>query len=352
LETFKKTLPSASLLSEGVSFLQRGMSKASALRNARAIVAKHHSSSRPMRLLLLALNSRIAVLEKSTAKGKAKNFGEVIVTIDNMVDLLGKDQAEDDKTKEWCTAEFDTSDDDSKRLDRELQGLSADIQELGDKIITLGSEITSLQVGIKALDKAVVEATEQRKEEHTESTAQAQMNQAAKDLLIKAKNRMSKFYAPSEAALAQTAADQPEAPDTGAIGKAYEGNSKSAGVLAMMDQIVNDLAKDMREAEYDEKEAQTSYNEFMKDSQDSRSQDAKSITDKEASKAHCQGTLDTANEKVSMTQDEYATVQKYIRQLHSQCDFLRENYDIRKEARAGERDGLNQAKAMLSGAGR
>merc|ERR1719160_2226774 len=107
----------------------------------------------------------------------------------------------------------------------------------------------------------------------------------------------------------------------------------------------------MREAEYDEKEAQTNYNEFMKDSQDTRAQDAKSITDKEDSKAHLTGSLDVANEKRMHTQDEYATVQKYIRELHSQCDFMAENYDVRKEARAKERDGLNQAKAMLSGAG-
>jgi len=367
LEVFKKTLPSASLLSESdssgsLSFLQKTVSKTSMLRKAQAIVAGHHASSKSMRLLLLTLNSRIKLLESARGQGqgqgRARNFDKVIETVDKMVDLLGKDQVEDDKQREWCRQELDTSDDDTKRLERDLQGLSADIQEMGDKILTLGSEITSLEAGIKALDKEVAEGTEQRKEEHTEYTSQSQMNQAAKDLVLKAKNRLNKFYAPSQhveesaaAALAQTGedADPPKAPDT--FSGDVQKNSKSGGVLAMMDQIASDIAKDMREAEYDEKDAQTNYNEFMQDSQESRAQDAKSITDKEGAKAHLQDQLDNANEKRGLTQDEHSTVQQYIRQLHSQCDFIAENYDVRKEARAKESDGLKQAKAMLSGAG-
>merc|ERR1719213_1366812 len=37
-------------------------------------------------------------------------------------------------------------------------------------------------------------------------------------------------------------------------------------------------------------------------------------------------------------------------QLHGSCDFLLENFDIRKEARASEIDALKKAKAVLSGA--
>ena len=39
-----------------------------------------------------------------------------------------------------------------------------------------------------------------------------------------------------------------------------------------------------------------------------------------------------------------------IKDLHADCDFLLENYDLRKEARANEIDALGKAKAVLNGA--
>merc|ERR1719210_3095799 len=50
--------------------------------------------------------------------------------------------------------------------------------------------------GIKALDKAVAEATEQRKEENAEYKELKQSDTAAKEILLFAKNRLNKFYNP------------------------------------------------------------------------------------------------------------------------------------------------------------
>jgi len=41
---------------------------------------------------------------------------------------------------------------------------------------------------------------------------------------------------------------------------------------------------------------------------------------------------------------------EYISELHADCDWLLEKYDIRKEARAGEIEALKKAVAVLSGA--
>merc|ERR1712216_492863 len=58
------------------------------------------------------------------------------------------------------------------------------------------SEIDTLEDSIRALDKSVAEATEQRKEEHEEFTELMSSNSAAKELIGFAKNRMNKFYNP------------------------------------------------------------------------------------------------------------------------------------------------------------
>merc|ERR1719498_1381811 len=60
----------------------------------------------------------------------------------------------------------------------------------------LAEEIEALVEGIKELDKSVAEATAQRKEEHEDFVAELAANNAAKDIIGIAKNRLTKFYNP------------------------------------------------------------------------------------------------------------------------------------------------------------
>lgn len=80
----------------------------------------------------------------------------------------------------------------------DVSDLAANIEEREDAIATLKTEIAGLQQGVEALDKSVVEATEQRKEEHEEYTSTAASNQAAVELIGMAMNRMQKFSQPSQ----------------------------------------------------------------------------------------------------------------------------------------------------------
>merc|ERR1719264_1915449 len=65
-----------------------------------------------------------------------------------------------------------------------------------ENIETLASEIAALISGVKALDKSVEEATENRKAENTEFKATMAADKAAKELIGLAKNRMMQFYNP------------------------------------------------------------------------------------------------------------------------------------------------------------
>merc|ERR1719446_61172 len=52
-----------------------------------------------------------------------------------------------------------------------------------------------------------------------------------------------------------------------------------------MDMMIADLDKEIQEIEVEEREAQKEYEQFIKDSADKRSLDAKAIEDKESNKA-------------------------------------------------------------------
>merc|ERR1719377_51405 len=249
-----------------------------------------------------------------------------------------------------------------------LTETDAKLAELTDTIGTLMEEISGLGASIAALDKSVADATEQRKEEHATYVETMQMNEAAMGLVEKAKNRMQKFYNPTlykappktEATMeekiitagtfAQVRAHvaPPPAPEmpSGPVQK----NAKSAGVIGLMDNIINDLGNDMKDAEYEEKTAQKDYAELMADSQATRAGDVKAPTGKKSTKAETEDSLMTTKEIRSATATDLKQVQTVIQDLHAACDFIMQNFDLRKEARTAEIEGLKNAKAVLSGA--
>merc|ERR1711933_259379 len=195
------------------------------------------------------------------------------------------------------------------------------------------------EAGIKALDKSVAEATEQRKEENAEYKELMASDSAAKEVLAFAKNRLNKFYNPklykappkvelsagdriysNEGGVLTTAAPggiagtgiaasfaqvslhrqraAPAAPP--ATWGAYATKSEeNTGVIAMIDLLIKDLDKEMTEAETEEKEAQADYETMMKESAAKRTADTASLTEKSSAKADVEGELESHKEHLA-----------------------------------------------------
>jgi len=369
LDLFKKTLPSPSLLQTKVTSREV---KRQALKFLSAAKGSHDAR---LDLISLAL------------KGRKVNFDKVLSMIDEMVALLGKEQADDDSKKAYCEKEIDATEDQAKALDRAISDLEKELADAEETIATLAKEIEALEAGIKALDKSVAEATENRKAENAEYKSTMQADTAAKDLLAIAKNRLQKFYnpklykAPPKRELAAedrivvsmggtappTAApggiagtgvtafvqlDQqvaPPPPPQAVQAYATKGQ-ESAGVLTLVDMLVADLDKEMQEMTVEEKDAQAEYENFIADSATKRAVDAKSIEDKESAKADLEAhVVKMGLEKKTKSKEAYATATT-LKDLHLECDWLLANFEARVAARAGEVDSLKKAKAVLSGA--
>merc|ERR1719408_337547 len=106
----------------------------------------------------------------------------------------------------------------------------------------------------------------------------------------------------------------------------------------------------MDEAKVEEKNAQKQYEEMMQDSAEKRAADSKAIAAKEAAKAEAEDGK-VADEESKMAEfKELTATKQYEQQLHSECDWLIQNFDLRKSMRTEETENLKQAKAVLSGA--
>merc|ERR1712241_248889 len=76
--------------------------------------------------------------------GKKIGFEKVISMIDEMVATLKQEQVDDDKKKEYCAEQFDTSDDQKKSLERKASDIDAAIALAQDTIATLTEDIAAL----------------------------------------------------------------------------------------------------------------------------------------------------------------------------------------------------------------
>merc|ERR1719409_845484 len=360
-DTFSKTSKSALLETAETargrsSFLQRSIPQSSRLQRARAILEQVAAGGKKqnvqMTLLLSVLNSKARMGGKETG-----DFGGVVKMLDGMMDVLKKEQTDDEKKKAWCTTELQKADGQEKVKQEQMDTLTSTVEELEDEIKTMGEEIKTLQTEIRDLDRNVADATEQRKKEHAEYVDTGSMTEAAIALIAKAKNRLQKFYNPSQykkpaagaAFFAQvhTVAHHdrvapPELPNIPEYKPAASG-----GILGLMDQITQELHGDMKEAQFTEQQAQKDYVKMMQESQVSRAQDLKSITDTENSKAVLEEKVNDAKESRKMAFDELNNAHQYTAELHNSCDFVVQNFGLRSEARTNELESLRNAKAVM-----
>jgi len=383
LELFKQTLPSAS-----ASLLQFQQGQANQRREALSVLRsaqkRANAGDRPgLEFLTLALSG------KSSSAGAA-GFGKVLKMIDEMVVLLGKEQNDDNDKKEYCAAQFDSSDDKAKALKRSIGQGEAEIATGKETSATLTEEIAALTAGISALDKSVAAATQQRQDENTEFKALMASDTAAKEVLAFAKNRLNKFYNPKlykpPPKVELSAEDRIYANQGGEVTTAAPGgiagtgisafaqvsmhgqkkaapapppstwgayatkSGENTGVTAMIDLLIKDLDKELTEAGADEKNSQADYETMMKDSAAKRTTDSKALAQKGSAKADTEAALQENSAHLKDANNELMATEKVIASLHAECDWLLQYFDARKEARAGEIDSLKRAKAVLSGA--
>jgi len=358
LDIFKKSsaaFAQQSQQGEGQIFLQRSAHKARRAAHAQAILAETAAKNKSpvVKLMLLSLNKKLNHrARRLSSKG---NFDEIVKMIDDMIAVLGKETVEDEKQKEWCVNELDEADDEKKGHEDALSGFEAKESDLEDAIAGVKEEIETLGKEIAEIDKATVLATEQRKEEHADYYDSMTMNSAALQLLAKAKDKLAKFYSFVQQ---DAETDQDTESPTFVQVRAHRSLDASkasaasgSGIIALLDQLMNDLKMGAQDAENSEKSDQKDYEELMAESKNTRTADAEAITDKKTTMADMEIKLQEVKGKKDMATDDLMQTNEVIKDLHKSCDFLLQNFDLRKEDRQNEVDSLNNAKAILSGAG-
>jgi len=291
-------------------------------------------------------NPRLATLAEAV---QLDAFTRVKKAIDDMVTQLVKEKEDEIKHKDFCTDEFNTNELQTEKKTRSKEDVTAKISDLEMTIKQLTEALEALQSEISELQVQLKRAGEDREKQNKEFQMTVADQRATQKLLTQAMNVLKGFYdkkAKAAALLQQEPAGPPPPPGF----QAYKKNAAAGGVMGMIQQIINDAKSMEAETIRAEEDAQKAYEDFVKDTNGSVEEKNRDIVHKSKTKAKAEADLVQAKDDKEAVLLELEQLGNYKAELHSSCDFIVKNFEIRQQARDEEIEALKQAKAILSGA--
>ena len=326
------------MFKKSLSFLQVDSSAELARRNkAMEILTPASQRLDEPRLAMLAVTARL------------DNFVRVKKAIDDMAAALEKEQKDEADKKEFCLKEIaankakraqkaQAKSDHTARADDQSQTMT----KAADAITANNKTVTELKFQLKKAGAT----REKAKKDFADVIAD---QRATQQLLQKAVTVLEGVYSKKAAAKAAKAFLQTSNAQEPAPLKEYKKNGASAGVVMLLKQIMEDAKKAEEAAIKSEKDSESTYEAVQKDTKAAVAARKVDTTDKTSVKAKAEGDLVQTKESISGVTGEITTLLQTRDQLHMTCDFLAQNFELRKEARSQEIESLKEAKAVLSG---
>merc|ERR1719473_2232513 len=297
---------------------------------------------------------------------KTVNSFTQVAAVSHSLSKQKKQKQEEVEKRDWCIAELNKNNltmeatyDKQAALMQKIADLESSIESMKKDIEAKTNEIAEMQTQMKR-------ASEDREAENADFQQVATDQRLTQMILTKALDRMKQVYAllQQRARAHLRALHQHQAPgaphiETSATdtdpgsGPArftkYEKNAGGGKVVAMIEGVINDSKALEAEAIAGEQDAQTAYENFMKESNDSITKLSEAIANLSAAKGKAEEDLSMAKSDLDSTNKEIEGLHDTQTDLHGSCDYLLKNFEVRQAARQNELDGLAEAKAILSG---
>jgi len=283
-------------------------------------------------------------------------FKKVKAAINDMISALKQQQDDEAKHKDFCNADLHANDMETAAKEDEQSDLETKIEGLENTIETLTAEIKAAKAMVADLEVQQQRASENRIKESKDFQQTIEDQRATQDILKKVLSRLNEFYlvqtGKAKVLLQQTPQEEAyKAKNVVAPVKfdEYKKNAGGSSVLTLIGNLITDAKNLEKEAISDETDAQQAYEAFVASTNDSRSAKEQEAVDKTELKATAQTEKEQATEDHKAVVSDLADLAKYKGDLHSACDFVLKNFDIRQKARGEEIEALQSAIAILSG---
>merc|ERR1719235_1349314 len=258
-----------------------------------------------------------------------------------MIANLKTEQQEEVEFKSYCNTEFDKNEKSTYEKTDLKEDLEGKMDQLTKQIKTLEEEIAAAKKQVEETEIAIKKASEAREAENAEYQTTVADQRATQAILAKALKKLESFYKKAAAALVQ------QTPPVQF--NSYKKNAGSGPVMGMIEQIVEDSKKLETEAVAAEKQAQADYEGFVKDSNALIADLTASIEEKTKAIAAADLEMESAKSDHESAVTELESLANIKQDLHSECDFVLDNFEIRQKARLQEMEAIAEAKQILNG---
>jgi hypothetical protein len=326
---------------------------------------KAEIKSKPVTALQAKATKPVTQLQ-TKAKAGVKQFDGVqedIVTMEH--DLREEDMA-DIKKKAKCDNERRENNNKKESLEFDMDSLQKEMDSGEAKKKLLAKQIQHTTSSMQKLEAEMKEYLNTRNAQNEAFKNALKADTDAVMLLAKAIESLSKYAANNDVSFAQKKhkkahhAVKKQDPEYTTIedtapsaefSAASSGGSETGGIVGIIENIKQDLEEEISKAKGQEVEALQAYHDTEKESVDSMAAMKAKIASMEVDIADTNSMVADKQETYDDKKRQEDGIDAYLQSIKAECDWMDENFELRKEARESEIAGLDDAKAKLAGAG-
>jgi len=341
-DLFKKSLES-----QGYSFMQMASSS-----------QRTHVVAELRRIAKTTRDHRLQSLISVASRG---NFDAVLTAIDEMVATLKSQEETELAEKEQCEEDRATDTRAALVASRTIDELTDTITRLQEEIAEKQKQIDESKEEIATIEEELEQAKRLREDQAAAYATAKADDEAAVELIKQAHDVLTTFYSDNNLVLLSNKAKVAQAPISEA-GEApppppstweapYGGaTGESTGILSVLKMIEDDIGKDITKADDAEAASIKSYDEMKAEQEEAIADLQTTISNLEGDIATKEGEIVTAEGDKTTEKETLALTIKKLKDAEPGCDFISVNFKLRSSNRQVEIDGLEKAKAILSGA--
>jgi hypothetical protein len=308
------------------------------------LIAAWHGRSQPSQESMKGMETPRAKLSALAVSVQLDAFTKVKEAMDQMIAELKEEQSEEVKLKEYCTSSLNQNAQTTLQKTQDKEDIERKMEQLKSLQERLTKEIEESKATVATTQKEIKKASETREKENAEFQTTIADQRATQTILKKVLKKLSSVY--KKFFLVQKTAKQTPPGKFAPMKK----NAGGSPVIGMIEQIIEESVTVEKEAMTAEQEAQAGYETFVKDGNALIAELSTNIVDKEKAHATAEEELITSGTDHGATVSELEDLSEVKANLHDECDFVLENFDVRQKARLQEIEAIQEAKGILSGA--
>jgi len=282
----------------------------------------------------LATKDHVYALSQLASAARSDPFGKVRGLIENMIDRLAKEAAEEADGKAFCDTEISKSRAKQADLSAKLDMHGARIEKATAGIAELKAQTKGLTEQMAEMDASQAEATKVRQEENEVYVKASADYKDSTDAVANAIQVLQAYY--SQGSFIQ------QAPEFGS------GKTDIAGtIVSMLEVAESDFTRLLAEADASESAAKTAHEKLAHENAVARAANEQEVKGNEDEVKALEMSLLNYKEDKSASSKELDAVMDYLEKLKPQCESKVMSYAERKNRREEEIAGLKEALEIL-----